>query len=303
MRSEGDALPIEWRRLLRWTNPRLRELERRYSAFGGAAVVDAVWAPEFVASIDLRRFRDDGPFVWQKATPNLDEAALRASFEFLRSEAPAAELLARLDEDGAFGARTVSIEGRRVSRDLLDSVSELSFLERHLGLARGAVGNVIDVGAGYGRLAHRATRAFPKVRWHSTDAIAASTFLSEIYLAFRAVAKQAPVVPLDELDAALARERFELAVNVHSFSECTPAAIDWWLARLAAAGVAKLFLAPNAVSADGREPLTNRGESMAPALALHGWTLGGVEPKYADPETQRRGLSPTAYFLYFSERG
>ena len=128
--------------------------------------------------------------------------------------------------------------------------------------------------------------------------MATSTFVAERYLAFRGLAGRAPVVPLDELDAALARERFALAVNVHSFSECTPAAIGWWLDRLAGAGVARLFLVPNAVSTDGREPLTNAGESMSPLLDRAGYGVAIVEPKYADPETQRRGLSPTAYFLY-----
>jgi hypothetical protein len=276
---------------------RLRELEGRYRRFGGPATADPVWSREFVATIDLDRFRADGPFVWQKDLPNLDDAAMRASFDFLRGS-QASSLLDALDEDGAFGARTLAFGGKTVSRDLLDSVSELFFLDRHVGLAGREALSAIDIGAGYGRLAHRAATLFPRVRWLSTDAVATSTFLAERYLAFRGLAGRAPVVPLDELEAALARERVALAVNVHSFSECTPAAVEWWLGRLAGAGVGRLFLVPNAVSADGREPLANSGESMAPLLAAAGYRPAVVEPKYADPETQRRGLSPTAYFLY-----
>ena len=302
VRGDHGGVAAPWRERLRRNHPRRRELERRYAAFGGEAVVDAVWAPEFVATIDLKRFRDDSPFVWQKDLPNLDAAAMRAAWDHLRTRSDSAALLDRLDEDGAFGARTASIDGRTLSRDLLDSVSELAFLDRHLGLARGGARNVLDVGAGYGRLAHRAMTAWPELSWHSTDAIAVSTFLAEVYLDFRGLSGRAPVVALDDLDRALRRERFDLAVNVHSFSECTPPAIDWWLARLSRAGVPRLFVVPNAVSPDGREPLTNAGESMAPLLERAGYRPAVVEPKYSDPETQRRGLSPTAHFLYASRR-
>jgi SAM-dependent methyltransferase len=296
-RRETWALPAAARRRLRWRHPRLAELERRYRGVGGAAVANAVWAPEFVATIDLARFRDDGPFVWQKPLPNLDEEALRLTFEHLR-RSPAAILLDRLEEDGSFGARTVEAGGRRISRDLLDSVSELAFLERNTGVAHETAFRVLDIGAGYGRLAFRAVTAFQNLRWYSTDAIAVSTFLAESYLELRGVAARAPVVPLDEVEPLLERERFDLAVNVHSFSECTMEAIDWWVSRLAAAGVPRLFVVPNALGAGGREPLTNRREAMGPVFARHGYELEFSEPKYPDPETQRRGLSPTTYFLY-----
>jgi SAM-dependent methyltransferase len=299
LRRDWRQLPPELRGRLTRRHPRLRELERRYRDFGGAAVADPVWVPQFVATVDLVRFRGDGPYVWQKEAPNLGEDAVRRSFAFLRSS-PAGALFDRLEEDGACGARTLDVDGVTVSRDLLDSVSELAFLDRRVGLA--APLRVLDVGAGYGRLAHRAVTAFRELSWRSTDAIALSTFLAETYLDWRGVASRAPVLPLDEFEVALAREPFDLAVNVHSFSECAVAAIDWWLSRLAAGGVPRLFLVPNAVSADGNEPLTNRGESMAPLLARHGFRLEHAEPKYADPVVQRTGLSPTTYFLYCSGR-
>lgn len=276
---------------------RVRELERRYRAFGGPATRDPVWTPDFVRTIDLDRFRDHGPYVWQRSQANLDEAAMRVTFDHLRAT-DASALFERLDEDGAFGARTFEVDGKLISRDLLDSVSELAFLDRQLGLAGRAGLTVLDIGAGYGRLAFRAVTAYPGLRWLSTDAIAVSTHLAERYLDFRGVLDRAPVVPLDEVEGTLGRERVELAVNVHSFSECTVPAIDWWAERLGRAGVPRLFVVPNSVRADGREPLTNRGEAMGPVFARHGYRLEAVEPKYSDPEAQRRGLSPTGYFLY-----
>src|SRR3546814_16107320 len=67
-------------------------------------------------------------------------------------------------EDGLFGCWTQRFPGHpRCSRDLLDSVNELSFLDRHLSI-RGRDGlRILDLGAGYGRLAHRAPAAFPGI--------------------------------------------------------------------------------------------------------------------------------------------
>ena len=52
------------------------------------------------------------------------------------------------------------------------------------------------------------------------DAVAISTFICEYYLGFRGADDRASVVPLDELDSLLALQPIDLAVNIHSFSEC-----------------------------------------------------------------------------------
>ncbi len=128
---------------------------------------------------------------------------MRLSYYCIRRSAQIERLglLERLDEDGLFGVHTFIVDGRRVSRDLLDSALELAFLDRHLGISRPPVQTILDIGAGYGRLAHRAVTAFPEtVRYLCTDAIATSTFLCESYLGFRGVAghesSPARVLPL-----------------------------------------------------------------------------------------------------------
>ena len=77
---------------------------------------------------------------------------------------------------------------------------------------------MLDIGAGYGRLAHRMTAALP-----SSPTTAASTrspestFLSEYYLRHRGGSPPARVVPLDEVEARAASPgAFDLAVNIHS---------------------------------------------------------------------------------------
>ena len=71
-------------------------------------------------------------------------------------------LLPQLVEDGAFGAPIFDFPGRPpVSRDLLDSVNELLYLDRKLDIVDRSELRVLDIGAGYGRLAHRMAQLVP----------------------------------------------------------------------------------------------------------------------------------------------
>ena len=55
--------------------------------------------------------------------------------------------------------------------------------------------------------------------------MAASTFVSDYYLRFRNASK-AVVVPLDEIETWLTSQKVDIAINIHSFSECQLSAID-----------------------------------------------------------------------------
>ncbi len=308
----GSPLP-EGARALSPDHPRLLELARRYREIDSVLARDPVWTEELLAGADLRHFRGDNPYVWQLRGRNLNELGYALSYYCVR-RFDRLGLLDRLDEDGHFGVHTFEIDGRSISRDLLDSVLELDFLDRHLGisgssapgrstpLGRSGAWTLLDIGAGYGRLAHRAVTAFPEsLRCLCTDAIALSTFLSEFYLGFRGVGQRATVVPLDELETAIPPGAVDIAVNVHSFSECSLAAIDAWLAFLAGRRVPHLMVVPNAASPDGRSPLTNAGEDFGPLVRRHGYVLTAVEPKFPDPVVQEYGISPASYFLFRHE--
>jgi hypothetical protein len=52
-----------------------------------------------------------------------------------------------LGNDGAFGAYTDDHGGRAVSRDMLDSVLEINFLEEQVGLSKLPQLSVLDIGA------------------------------------------------------------------------------------------------------------------------------------------------------------
>jgi SAM-dependent methyltransferase len=155
-------------------------------------------------------------------------------------------LVDALGEDGAFGTWVYRFDGYPpCSRDLLDSVNELDFLDREFSIFDRTNLRILDIGAGYGRLAHRAAQALPGlVDYCCVDAVAESTFLSEYYLAFRKASPPARVLPLPRIPE-LEPESFDLAVNVHCFSECTRAAIAWWMDQLARLRPPMLFIVPN----------------------------------------------------------
>jgi putative sugar O-methyltransferase len=204
-----------------------------------------------------------------------------------------------MSEDGAFGSFSVRVGGREVSRDLLDSIAEIYFLERHLQISKRGGFRILDIGAGYGRLAYRASEAWPGLGGYlCTDAVASSTFLSEFYLKYRGLGDRARAVPLDEIEEVAGSGRIDLAVNIHSFSECQPATIEWWTRLIASNGVKHLMVVPNFADASGRRVLTNDRTDFTPILEKHGYRLIAAEPKFADPVVQQYGIYPAQYFLF-----
>jgi hypothetical protein len=202
---EAD-LPAQARAYLVGGNPRLAELRERYA--GHPAAAGSRWSPEFVAQeVDLASFRADNAYVWSSRDAYVGFGARKARVATQAINYVLSALYARqhdalgvLDssaEDGLFGAPRFFVDEQlTVSRDLLDSALELDFLERHVAISTRESLGVLDVGAGYGRLAHRLVEAVPQARVWCTDAIPESTFVSEFYLRFRGVDDRATVVAL-----------------------------------------------------------------------------------------------------------
>lgn len=295
-RLDPATLPAGAADWLRPDNPVLGDLETRYAAMDKAVTAPLVWDADRLSDEDLLWFRADNHFIWQLRGLNRTRRAYRKTLRHLQA-AGLGPLLDRLGEDGAFGAFRLRTGGRTVSRDLLDSAGEIDFLRRHAGLGAGPL-NIIDIGAGYGRLAWRIEQATgEETRIFATDAVARSTFVADHYLRHRG-AQRASVVPLDEAEALLAGTRIDLALNIHSFSECRPEAIAWWVERLAKAKVPKLMIVPNEGTSGGRRCEINRGEEMTPIFARFGYRPAVSEPRYADPEVQRSGLDPVWLHLF-----
>jgi hypothetical protein len=134
------------------------------------------------------------------------------------------------------------------------------------------------------------------------DAVARSTFLCEHYLTHRNVLERVTVVPLDEIDAHLAAHPVDVAMNIHSFSECTAAAVGWWLSFLKRHGVRHLLVVPNRRSGcesrlSGVEANGSHSD-LEPVFSGHGYRRVLVAPKFADPTVQAYGVTPTWYHLF-----
>jgi SAM-dependent methyltransferase len=282
-------------------NPRLVELREAYAALASPVTEPSRWHDGAVEGfLDLRWFRGETLFVWHyRELPRITALKYFLFAQYVRERDPLG-LLDRLEEDGAFGCWTFTYPGHgRYSRDLLESVNEIAFLERHLALAARQELAVLDVGAGYGRLAHRMTRALPNVRdYCCVDAVPESTFLSEWYLRHRSCTPPARVVALHELDEGLAGRRFDLAVNVHSWSECPLVAVEWWVERLAALGVPHLLVVPN--EPDELLTLERDGSrrDFEPALTAAGFRRIVREPVVTDPAVRELVRLDDAFHLF-----
>lgn len=301
--DESVPLPPGADEDLRADHPRLLELRAAYAALDSPATVASRWAEEHVdAFLDLRYFRGETLITWHyRELPRITALKYFVYARYIRDRDEHG-LLERLDEDGRFGCWTFDYPGHgRYSRDLLESVNELLFLERNTGLAARPGLRVLDIGAGYGRLAHRLCTAFPEVGdYCCVDAIPESTFLSEYYLRHRGLVPPARVVPLHEFGDAVKPGDFDLAVNIHSFPECTYAAVEWWISELERLEVPELLLIPNEPELLTLEPDRSRRD-FAPLLERAGYELVVREPAIADEAV--RGLVRLEDELLLFRRG
>jgi hypothetical protein len=294
----APPLPPGAEEVLRPDHPQLAEYERRYA--GHPAADSSQWSRDYIRNtVDMRFFRANNSYVWQQwDSADPFRYGLTAYYTRLHDRL---RLLERLDEDGLFGAERYVIDGMVVSRDLLDSVTELTFLDEEVGLSARNV-TVLDIGAGYGRLAHRATTAFPNLTYICADAVPLSTFLSSYYLGFRRATDRASVIPLDQITDTLPGKKIDVAVNIHSFGECPLDAIKWWLNLLAENDVQRLLIVPNTkdrlLSKERNAPRVE----FRPLVEAAGFELVRKRPKYDDSEfMQRHGLHgpfPMFYFLF-----
>ena len=309
VQSSDEQLPEGAADYLRRDNPRLAELRRRYEGHPVAAN-QTLWSADYIdANLEMSRFRADSAYRWQtkpgvvKGANNemqrvpTREVNYAVSAQYVQAN-DRLGLLERLKDDGHFGNCVVEFDGSLVSTDLLDSVLQLDFLDRHIGLDVLRSQSVLDIGAGYGRFAHRLAEAVPDLRRIvCVDAVAESTFLCEYYLRFRGVDTIADVVPLDAIDDDIAPGEITLAVNMHSFPEIPLSSVEWWLAFLARKQVRYLMIVPNAFNrtaceSDGSRP------SFEPSLDAAGYELIVEEPKYRSDSAQRHAVYPGEHLLY-----
>lgn len=269
----------------------MADLEERYH--GHPASVTSAWNGGVTSGLQLDSFRAHGPFVWQDQH---DHDAYRRSYLDLVDRH---EALARsAHEDGAFGARCERIDGRAISRDLLDSVAEIGFLESFAGPLQDV--EVLDIGAGYGRLGHRLHELGPPTcRVRCVDGVPISSHICARYLRFRR-ATRAAMVPLDQIEESLARTPASIACNVHSFPEMPLSAIEWWLRLLAEHEVPLLFLVLNEIGDPRSYEADGSRLDFRPLLRNLGFSLIHQALKYpeASSSADERFVFQDAHMLF-----
>lgn len=282
--NEAAPLPPGAEAELRADNPRLADLQRRYSELPSQGVLAAVptqWNSGFLKrNLSMAWFRGDNAYVWQfRHLGNAARIRMYLTMLDVRGR-DRLGLLDKLTEDGLFGAWTFTYGERPpVSRDLLDSVNEISYLDEQMGLSTVEGLRVLDIGAGYGRLAHRMSAGLSNLAaYDCIDGVATSTFLCDYYRTIRAMPDSVRVVPLDEYSTL--GEHYDVAVNIHSFSECSLEAIGWWLDRIAERDVEWLLIVPNepeellSTELDGsfkpfQQEVLDRGYELADSRPIH----------------------------------
>jgi putative sugar O-methyltransferase len=305
-RPNPPKLPDGAAEYLQPSSPRLIELKKQYAELNGEVVRHFYWTPEYVSSqIPLTGFRGDPGFLWQHRDYNLPVSYL-LTYYYLQAQGKAA-LLRRLSEDDLFGIYSVTVSDdflsdEFITRDRLDSASEISFLDSVLEMPSRPQCRFLDIGSGYGRLAHRLVQAFDNTSVCCVDAIAEASFLCEYYLRFRGVDARAEMIPLPEIESRFKDLNIDVAINVHSFSECSVSAVQWWIDLLRKHEVRYLMIVPNPNTYDRIHIYVRDSESkprdLVTLLKDRGYRLVAMKPKYQETELQQFGVTPTHYFFF-----
>jgi len=288
--SHNDAVPLPpgADEALRTDNPKLVELQASYDALDVAATAHTQWRQSFLKrNLSLAWFRGDNAYVWQfRQLKNAADARMYLTLLDVESR-DRLGLLKRLEEDGKFGAWTFSYGNRPpVSRDLLDSVNEISYLDAQMGLSSIDSLRILDIGAGYGRVAHRVSAALPNLAaYDCIDGVATSTFLCDYYLDYRKVPDAVRVVPLPEYDTLA--DEYDIALNIHSFSECSLEAIGWWLDRISERNIDWLLIVPNTPHQLLSTELDGRMLDFAPLVRAAGYVQVDERPVFENDELRK----------------
>lgn len=262
-------------------------LSEKYSKIG-ISHPEGVWTRKHLRTVRVNRFRADNIYVWQ--TRNYTEINFFVSYLYCHS-IDQLQLNNTLKETGDFGVETYIIEGKTISRDLIDSVIEINYLEEILQISRIPNLRVLDIGAGYGRLAHRLIEAFSEVHVTCVDAIPLSTCISKIYLEKEIKAKRAIVHGLDTI-FEIPTGKIQTAVNIHSFSEMSLKSVAKWVELLLEKEIPNVFVVPN-----GDALILNDGTDFGFLFEKAGYRIVDRRSKYHGESFSNFGIYPSTYFL------
>jgi hypothetical protein len=247
-----------------------------------------VWNKKHLEGFDVMNFRGDNVYVWQ--TRVYQEIHFFVSYLYAL-KVDKLELHNQLTETGSFGAETFNFHGKLVSRDLIDSIIEINYLENKLEISNFKNFHILDIGAGYGRFAKRIQEGFSNVEVSCIDAIPLSSCLSRIYLEDEINSGKVTIHQLNTLDEIQERT-IDLAINIHSFSEMSISSIESWVNFLLEKKVENIFIVPN-----GSTLALNDGNNFGKIFEKAGYHIENIDDKYSDSDFSRFGIYPSRYFL------
>ena len=263
---------------------RVRYLDRLYKQKGSTRT-SPLWTKSHTRHVNNENFRSDNVYVWQKRNYNYSDI-INSYIEVKNLDTR--NLLGTLEELGTFGVEVFDYGGKKFSRDLMDSVLEINFLADYLSMP---LRRVLDIGAGYGRFASRLLECNFASEVFCIDAIAKSTAISEIYLTNYIKNGKVRIIGTHER-AELRKFQFDLAVNIHSFSEMSLSEVESWATLLGKIDVDWLFVVPN-----GKNLALNNGTDFERILSEKGFEVKIKRDKYFMVGNEPRQYYPSTYYL------
>lgn len=249
---------------------------------------DGVWNERHLNNFDVMKFRGDNVYVWQ--TRVFQEIHFFVSYLFAL-KVDKLGLHNKLTETGSYGVETFNFDGKLVSRDLIDSIIEINYLEEKLQFSKSSNFHILDIGAGYGRFAKRIQEGFSNIEVSCIDAIPLSTCLSRVYLESEIITGKVTVHQLNTINV-IQEGAINLAINIHSFSEMSLSSVVSWVNFLLEKKVENIFIVPN-----GSGLALNDGTDFGGIFEEAGYQIASVDDKFGDPDFTRFGIYPSKYFL------
>jgi hypothetical protein len=271
------------------SNPRYKFWADLYSSDFNSL---SFWS-DWLKDSDLANFRGENVFVTQIGRGFLKKKYLNSYLYSLGVDH--AEVYSKLDlDDGAFGAIRVKIgKDTIVTRDQIDSVIEINYLIKKIQLNPEEEIKFLDIGSGYGRFASNALKFFPRATVFCADVVPQASFVAEYYLHQIGFLDRVRLGSYDQLKNA---GNFDIAINIHSFSESPYESIEKWILIVRKAQVKFLFIVPSGNGLMSYEPDKSRKDYF-PLLTSSGYDLIDKRKKYTGNDAFEF-ISPADYYLF-----
>lgn len=291
-------IPNNAKKYLHSKNPRLIQLKSDYQKFLAKNFKKGLWTENYLKNEDLLFFRGDNPYVYQKRGNQLSIFAYLITYFWFKSKDKANDLFF-FKEEISFGIYNFVIDEKNITRDLLDSFNEIEFLKENVFKNHENKVKVLEIGAGYGRLAKWLTKNTKFIEhYYCIDGIPESTFISEYFLKKYHKIDNVTVVPVNMKESLVEKDNITLAINIHSFSEMTFDFVKFWIKEVTRLKILYLFIVPNAGHNFEGELVSFDKVNFRNLIESKGYELVLKRTKYLDPYVQKYGLNPTVYYLF-----